>query len=82
MTVYFKGYEIPDEVYRDLKASGQSPCLCAGCGLLWTTRNIRKETFCPECARKAPMLKKYTNKGYHPNQQERQQIFSGNWRAN
>jgi len=82
MPVTIGPYTIEDQTYRDIKAAGHSIKQCEGCGVLLEVRDVRTEQFCIECQRKATYLKRYENRGYHPNANDRQQIMKRLARAN
>lgn len=74
-----QGFEVDDAYYREQIARNLSPVVCYGCGnYLSFVRDIHKNTFCPDCAPKASLLKKYSRPGYNPTAQERAQIFKTN----
>lgn len=77
-----QGFEVPDSVVLEMRARGESPVVCAGCGQkLLATRNIRQEAYCASCEGKKSMLRKYSNGHYHATALERAQIMSGLSRA-
>lgn len=70
------GFEVSDEEVALMRQRGETPVKCYGCArVLIASRDINIPAFCDKCQPKASILKKYTNPGNIPNEQERQRIF-------
>lgn len=75
----YLGFTIDDNYYKAQLARNLSPVVCYGCGeKLSFVRDVHKQNYCPDCAPKASLLKKYTRPGYNPTAQERARIFKTN----
>lgn len=82
MSVNIHGIDVEDQVYREVKARGNSIAPCQGCGLvLLEIRDTHGENFCINCINKKSRLSRYSNSHYRPTQAERQQVLRGSYRA-
>lgn len=83
MTVQIGKFSLEDQVYREIKARGNSIVPCAGCGqYLLEVRDVRSgDNYCIGCSGKKTRLGRYKNSHYSPTQNERLNIFNSLNRA-